>query len=229
VSREIATRYPSAGEAAVGLAQALGVRMGPLVSSASFPAASPTGAMVGSRPSFDIIEAQPAPVDASNGVVAFAPSPSPEAVRRKSPIVPLAVSALAAVVVGISVYLMVVRDRPGGLVSASSAAVSIPAVVDAGVTPAAGPMPSPDDSGRLVAVTAPEPQGTARSGSRAKPKPSEPSVKPQGTKDPAKEEPAPLTREQRQRLESLQRLCDQGTFTATECNAKRQAILHGGR
>ena len=34
-------------------------------------------------------------------------------------------------------------------------------------------------------------------------------------------------REQRERLDALQRLCDQGTVTAAECAAKRGAILRG--
>lgn len=35
------------------------------------------------------------------------------------------------------------------------------------------------------------------------------------------------TREQQDRLDALQRLCDQGTVTAAECAAKRGAILRG--
>ena len=36
------------------------------------------------------------------------------------------------------------------------------------------------------------------------------------------------TRDQRRRMEALQRLCDQGTFTAAECSQKRAAILREG-
>jgi hypothetical protein len=35
------------------------------------------------------------------------------------------------------------------------------------------------------------------------------------------------TRQEQQRLDALQRLCDQGTVTQAECAAKRQAILRG--
>ncbi|AKV04606.1 serine/threonine protein kinase [Labilithrix luteola] len=41
--------------------------------------------------------------------------------------------------------------------------------------------------------------------------------------------PSTLTREQRRRLEVLERLCAQGTFTPAECAGKRAAILHGNR
>lgn len=44
--------------------------------------------------------------------------------------------------------------------------------------------------------------------------------------EPARE--ARPTREQRRRLETLQRLCEQGTFTPAECTAKRISILSPG-
>jgi hypothetical protein len=42
------------------------------------------------------------------------------------------------------------------------------------------------------------------------------------------EEHARPTRDQKQRLDALERLCSQGTFSPAECQGKRQAILRGG-
>jgi hypothetical protein len=42
----------------------------------------------------------------------------------------------------------------------------------------------------------------------------------------ARADDAPLSRDQKHRLESLQRMCDQGTFTPAECQAKRAEISH---
>jgi hypothetical protein len=46
-------------------------------------------------------------------------------------------------------------------------------------------------------------------------------------KDPPKEDHA-LSSAQKKRLDALQRLCNQGTYTPAECAAKRQAIIQGG-
>ena len=45
-------------------------------------------------------------------------------------------------------------------------------------------------------------------------------------KEPAKEDHA-LSSAQKKRLDALQRLCNQGTYTPAECAAKRQAIIQG--
>jgi hypothetical protein len=53
------------------------------------------------------------------------------------------------------------------------------------------------------------------------------STKPTATAPPSHTDTATLTRDQKHRLESLQRMCDQGTFTPAECQAKRAQITQG--
>jgi hypothetical protein len=105
------------------------------------------------------------------------------------------------------------------------------ALADAGVAVAVlAPIDSTSDSAALIAsADAPHadahPKASAAHSSEA-PLSSAPS-RPFAAAPTPHADQATLTRDQRHRLESLQRLCDQGTFTPAECQAKRAEIERG--
>jgi hypothetical protein len=124
-----------------------------------------------------------------------------------------------AVLVGASVltYVLAFHSKPAdaqvGLVSsATSRVVASLASETASVASETAPPP-------VVPTVEPVRTATARTADPVAAKPKETAA--------AVKSGAPLTRDQRKRLDSLQRLCDQGTFTPAECQAKRSSITNG--
>ena len=211
-AREAKDRFQSAGEAVAQLANALGVSLeAHHASSASFVAASELGPSVGT---------QAAPTAAPH-VASIPPersdAPPPPKSRRLGLL--LGVGAAALLGAGALVYQLAFRTKPadahGGLVSSATSLVapSLGAAEDA-----AAPGPTTSSIPTAPVVVNVEPVRTARAVSDPLPKPKEVIAAKPG---------APLTRDQRKRLDSLQRLCDQGTFTPAECQAKRSSITNG--
>jgi predicted Ser/Thr protein kinase len=215
VNREIADRFATVGEALVALGDALGVGV-----------ASPSS-------SFSLVDAEEsrpvAPAKTVN-VAEFAddmPAGLPQASGKGKNWVWVGVGSLAAVAVFAVVYFAFVKPRPAPR-SIAAVSTSAPAPSDAPRTEATtlalapstenAPAPAP-----LVAVDAGRPRSSSRSADAG-------AAKAAAVAMPAVAEPVDtgkLTREQRQRLESLQRLCDQRTFSPDECKNKRLAILRG--
>jgi len=135
------------------------------------------------------------------------------ATSSKRPVVAVAIAigfAALAIVAGTVGVVAGARSKPKGLVAAEPRAAS----ADVAVRPA----PTASASAALA-----EPADIAAEPSAAEPRTR---AAPTGGR-PAAPREAPLTREQRRRLETLQRLCDQGTFTPNECKTKRLTIVRG--
>ncbi len=203
LQREVAARFASAGEAIEALAAALDVRLA-MHSSAHFPAALTV------------------PEPARQTAPSFASTSSPPPARSKAPLFVVAGGAIV-LVAGIVALVVVLgsKKEPIPIVSAatpppSSAPLSI--VSAAPSETAADPAPPP-----ITTATS-----TSTGTSQPVAKKAEPAAKHSAAKpEPPKTEGAPVSREQRRRLEALQRMCDQGTFTPAECTSKRNAILRG--
>ena len=236
LARDGAERFPAVGEAVVALADALGIRMRlPRQSSASLVAATPYApeALPSSQTRRSVASLPDAPSHAA--LSPSAPSrdePSaPFLAARKSRAVPLAIGigalVLLAVVIGVAIGL---RDSPKGLVASASAAPPPATVASAAAASEPGAASAADPSSGIVLT----PLAAAAAGDPRAPVPREgsrmgtaPAGKPTTTRAAASTPEAPMTRDQRRRLETLQRLCDQGTFTPTECKTKRLAIMQG--
>ncbi|MBX3192415.1 MAG: protein kinase [Labilithrix sp.] len=211
VAREVGARFKTTGEAAGALAEALGIRIErPRFSSASFPSAVP------SEGSIKIV--LPPPAEASASDVPVAPR------RSKAPLFVGAGVSLLLFVAGGAVAIERATRKPVGIVATASTA-SIPAAVlapSASVAEPASSNASPDETAPPNAepTAASEPaRPRATGGGGAATKPSAAAATSTGQA---------LSKEQRRRLDALERLCAQGTFNAAECKAKRAAIMRGG-
>ena len=153
--------------------------------------------------------------------VTSAPPVADEAptISSKRPVVAMAIGigiAALAIVAGTVGIVAGARSKPKGLVAAEPHAASADV--------AARPAPTASAS----AARAEPADGAAEPSSTAEPSTAEPRARAAATgARPAAPREAPLTREQRRRLETLQRLCDQGTFTPNECKTKRLTIMRG--
>jgi serine/threonine-protein kinase len=207
VARETQSRFQSAGEAVAHLADALGVRLEPHhASSASFVAASELGPAA-------VTQSAP-PVGPRPASLPPLPLEPPQAKARGMGMF-FAIGAAVLVGAGVLVYALAFRTKPAdahvGLVSSATSQVA-PSLV-------ASEAASETTPAATVAPVEPVRTATARTADPV-------AAKPKETATPAKAG-APLTRDQRKRLDSLQRLCDQGTFTPAECQAKRSSITNG--
>jgi serine/threonine-protein kinase len=250
LTRDRAQRFQSIGAAVTALGEALGVRINPIRrSSASLVAAVPysgDAALPASSP--HLVAAQPASPGQTRESIAdipYAPVRSaavaagPVAGSSRPPpqksLLPLAIGGgvvllvLVAGAVGVGLAL---REKPQPLVSAPTESASAPMASASSATTT-----DPPSSGSTAAT--PTPIANADGTDPHPPTPREgPRPSARTNTDPGKTAPSksagptlspggPLTREQRQRLETLQRMCDQGTFTSTECKTKRSAIMRG--
>lgn len=246
LAREGANRFPSAGAAVQALAEALGVRLSPIRrSSASLVAAAELGdgplqAPSGSHPlptsqtraSVGMLPVAPSVTSGgAPDAPAAAPAPPPKSARMAL-IAGICVVGVAAGVIGV---VLALPAKPSGIVAASpSGSVSTTALSLPQASAASSDAPLAEASGTLpptvivptplAAADSAEPRPPAlREGNRAG---GAATAKPGTSRSAAPAAEAPLTRDQRRRLETLQRLCDQGTFTPTECKTKRTAIMH---
>jgi serine/threonine-protein kinase len=237
VNREQSERFKTVGEAVAALAEALGVRMAraSIVSSAHLPTAATVPAFAaqtsasGSIPEIAAATpiAPPVQLPRPQSTPSYPQELAPKPSRTGLVIGIVAVAGVFGLVVAGGAYFYAVRSKPvpsvGIVSSATSASPSSPSAVAS-----VAPPPSADPTSTVAAVeSAPRPpvpkiaRGGGGAGAAAEPKPA-------ATKEaPASPTPV-LSRDQRRRLEALQRLCDQGTFTAAECAAKRAAIQREG-
>jgi eukaryotic-like serine/threonine-protein kinase len=250
VDRTVANRYPSAGEAVVGLAGALGVILPERHSSPTFPTdprasqpsfgTTPTEPHAGQlvvAPPPAVVAAPAAATPAANAsalpTVLPAGVPSP---RRRGTTIAIVAGFLVLVLGGTLTYVLKRPAEPDsvGIVGSSALPPSSASTSASSGEPAASTPPPPASLALTVAAPAasggPPSSRTATAAVDSRPRSATP-PSPRSAA-PAKPEPAPapatLTREQRKRLEALDHLCAQGTYSATECQTKRQAIIHGG-
>jgi serine/threonine-protein kinase len=257
VARNIDDRFKSAGEAVAALADALGVRLemksnASLVAAneilserllaaarASFPSnpnppasTRGVGAVAAAPPAAPVDPAFAPPADAQSLRMDPALSRPASARGRLIAVVGLLIGAFVGA--AIVVALVVKKPRAEGLVASATASVASPeaGAEEAGIT-GSWAEPAATHAASMTSAEAARPKGVATTtgggsagstaggfqGGRTTGSP---------TRDPsAKEERSKENREQRKRLEALQRMCDQGTFTPAECHAKRAAIMRG--
>jgi hypothetical protein len=192
---------------------------------AGTPAAAP--ARVPSAPAF----VQPTSSDPFGADVPALPIDQP-AWRRPLPIA-IAVVTMLIVAGSLTFGYRLAKGRGSVGLVASASSVSVVSD-DAG----ANDVPPPPPSTVAAADSTPAAKAAAPSAVADGPRPrlpkatASPAKTAGGEAPPAATGPAPskeLSRDQRRRLEALQRLCDQGTFTPAECSQKRNAIMHEGR
>lgn len=243
VARAVGDRFGTAGDAVRALADALGVRVEPFRrSSASLASMAPY------HSSSPEILAGPAPAVETHGTVSSEPAraavasssrlvtpadhaPAAPASPRAVPVAKIAiVVAVLAVAAGLVGVVLGVRESPRGLVATPASAIPSSAA------PAPAGSASVAVSGAPSAEIVPTPLAGAEGADQAPAAAREgkrptgaaaPAVKANATRPGAPGAEAALSRDQRRRLETLQRLCDQGTFTPSECKTKRMAITHG--
>ncbi|HVH41589.1 MAG TPA: protein kinase, partial [Labilithrix sp.] len=252
VARSIPDRFRSAGEAVRDLAAALGVHLSERqLSSADLSGAlrfsqpdigrssqpniglGQTALGIGGSPSLASAVGVTAGPLAANAAVApgggtVLPTTLPAGLppptsRRVVLAAGVGVVALVAVVGLVFVLRSSAPPVSRGLVAGQSPseASSSVAAVDIAPPPA---QPSSAGSAPLAPIIAASatPTGTHVHGADSKSRPST------NKATAVNEGSESLTRAQKKRLESLERLCSQGTYTAAECQSKRQAIIHGG-
>lgn len=211
VTRRIEDRYPSAGEAVAGLAAALEIRLEQFTSRGSFPGFGRT-----SQPSIETatqIDGSAPPAETA-GPATELPAGLPGPASRPKPIVLAGgVLALFVLVGGIYGVYSLTRPTSHGLVAASVSASALPASDVSAAIASADPTTS-----IVPATSAPDRPDAVSDTKRPSSVPS--------TKALAKD--VSLSKEQKKRLEALDRLCSQHTYTSAECQSKRQAIIHGG-
>jgi serine/threonine-protein kinase len=231
VSRTIEDRFGSAGDAIRALAQALNIELAERYPSSgslpTFQRASQPSITSGSR-SDPAIGSAPS---AGAALPTELPAGVPMVRTRKKTIV-LGAGIIVLISGATLIYAMrgAAQPPPQGIVSPSassplsgersepevSATASAPVLPTSLITSATAP--------RVTATTT-EPRHRANP---AQPPPSgRQHAEPVAT-EPARDDHAPLSRDQKKRLDALDRLCNQGTFTPAECQSKRQAIIHGG-
>jgi serine/threonine-protein kinase len=130
--------------------------------------------------------------------------------RRSLGIIVVAAVGVVALVIGVVAFAS--RGPSYGVVEATS--------IDAAAPPStlvAVPPPVPETASPVPVALGAEPHAPSVPRLHGSAKPATSAAK----LDPA------AAREQKRRLDALQRLCDQGTYSAAECAAKRKAILNG--
>jgi hypothetical protein len=152
-------------------------------------------------------------VDAPGTITDYGPPPHLLAGDRRRVVAGAGLAAL--VVAGLTTFALR-TGSPRDVVAASAASVTPHATSSAGLVPFA-PLASAQPPPSAAPVDAGEPVSPA---SGAVPRDNAPVrawAPPRGR----------ARREQQERLDALQRLCDQGTVTPAECTAKRNEILRG--
>ncbi|MBS2011657.1 MAG: protein kinase [Deltaproteobacteria bacterium] len=240
VAREVTARWKTAGEAAAALADALGVRIERRPSSVSLVSAAPYVPSVDPASHLQTSAAPPATSVAPVVPVGVEPAPTGSSSRTKI-LAAVGAGVAALALVGV-VFALVDRSTrpsvaPARIVSnaqaSSASAASTETAAPPPATPTAEPAPSVLPANATATPVVETPTVAAPSKGRGT---ATPAGKGGGSsaKDPSPSPPtgggaAALSSDQRRRLEALQRMCDQGTFTAAECATKRAGILRGDK
>jgi eukaryotic-like serine/threonine-protein kinase len=228
VARPLPDRFASAGEAIKALAVALGFPLGdrqpssisfPIMPSASHPdilaggsvtARSSDPALVADRPLTQLPAGVPQPASKKMGLV-------------------IGGVVLGVVILGGGIFAIVRASSSStqGLVASSSAATSETASsASSATTTSAVTPPSPSSSTTILPAENVSATPTATEAKHARP-PSTSKATAAPPTPPAPADNKTLSKDQKKRLDALERLCSQGTYSAAECQAKRAAI-HGG-
>ena len=235
VAIEAGKRYPSAGEAAERLADALS----PHALAANFAAAAPLpnlpprSAVFRSDPSIHrTVSALAAPE--LEHAAQHAPRPTRHPKGNAWGGAAIAVGLLVAAVASVASFAASGHGVPASSGRAPSAELPPSPTPEAPSEPVTSAHAARSSHGVGSSSTPAQPTGEAR----PHPKPADPPSDPRLSTDPLvpssandplvlRAPPSIVSRDQQNRLSALQRLCDQGTVTAAECGAKRAAILRG--
>jgi serine/threonine-protein kinase len=226
VARVSEERFTSVGDAIRALALALHQPYDERSSSSSFLVAP---ARTGSAPD---LPAAPATMTGSGPIGATAlPTGLPAGLpaRRSVGLLILAGGAVVVLVLGVvAVFRRPTEATTYGLVASASASTA--STVAAALSPSSSvsTLASPPLTDQAAALDAGVVLATV--GGDSRPRPGAPAKAPgaAGAPTSSKDDRGAPTRDQKKRLDALDRLCSQGTFTPAECQSKRQAILHGG-
>lgn len=249
VARDIGDRFKTAGDAASALADALGVRIERRGSSAAIPYAGENSSSWHIAPGA-VQPSVPVSMPGSTSAAAplaplVAPTVDPMAVAAsgsRTKIIAAIGAGVAALALVFVAFMVVERSTrapsPTRIVSnaqtaassessATSATSAAPSDSSTSTLPP-NATPTPTVEPAVVASAHGKPRGTATAkaaGTGAKDTPAtQPAAGGGGGESAGR-----LTSEQRRRLDALQRMCDQGTFNAAECAAKRAGILRGDK
>lgn len=232
VARSIPERFASVGEAVTALARAFGIVLAERHSSAEFPD------MLRASQSKLAVAATELPAAVSTTVpVTNLPSGGPSSKGSRGTLLAVFAGGVLLLAVGAGVAY-VLRGRPPeaqGIVPVAAASRGAHPLEATAKTeaPPASEVPSAEPP---LAEAAPSstsaPAGTHHARGKAAPPKAGPAPGPAPAAGPAPapatKENAPVSREQKKRLDALERLCSQGTYTPAECQSKRAAIIQGG-
>lgn len=218
VARPVDERFRNAGDAVARLAEALGVRLSEQMRISNRPPSPSIGDAVTDAASAPLAMSPAA--DFNDGLVI------PK--QKSNPLMWVGAGVVALLVVAVVIFSGSSKSKASTVAETSAQA---PRMLDAGsaqntVDPASldvAPIAS-DEAPESEPSSEPEP-------AHAKPaRSTEPTTSvaktPAATPAGAHIDEATLTRDQKHRLQALQRLCDQGTFSPAECQAKRVEIAH---
>ncbi len=224
VARPVDERFRTAGEAVMRLADSLGVHFSEQMRVSGRPSAPPTAEAITGH----LMTPQSfAPTQLQRDATGSASIPIPKNNNNAAIIVGILAVFLAAL--GIATVFAL---RPKSTASAELTSTKPIAVADAGAVDvsALAPIDSTADSAAPNAAASTDALHAATTSSAPKAaRSADTAATASKATSPVANQPAAatLTRDQKHRLESLQRLCDQGTFTPAECQAKRAEISRG--
>lgn len=218
VARPVDERFRTAGDAVTKLAEALGVRVSEQMRISTRPSAFPPEPI-----GTEGVRAPAALASATDAPDTYALP------KKKTNVLPviLGVIAVAAVIV---VGLAFGKSKTSPVASVTTTSSQTIASASASVDPstlAVAPIPSVDPSADPAAEpSAAVAESTTESTTKKAPAHAESATASTARSAPAtaRSDETSLTRDQKKRLEALQRLCGQGTFTPAECQAKRAEI-----
>ncbi|MEO7109749.1 MAG: serine/threonine-protein kinase [Polyangiaceae bacterium] len=224
VARPVDERFRTAGEAVARLADSLGIHLSEQMRASGRPSAPPMSEAITGH----LMTPQSfAPTQIAHDQTGSAQIPLPIPKRSSAGVIFAMLGTGLFLAVGAIALVYATHGKSAA--SAELTSTKPVAVADAGVDISAlAPIDSTSDSTALIASadaphadTHPKASASHSADAPLTSATSRPIAAP-----PPRTDQATLTRDQKHRLESLQRLCDQGTFTPSECQAKRVEIAH---
>ena len=215
VARPVDERFRNAGEAVARLAETLGIRLSDMRISNRPPAPAIADAVTeAATPALVMSSA----ADANDGLVI------PK--QKSNPLLWIAAASAALVLVSVVFFAGSSKSKASTVAETSAQA---PRAIDAGTVrnsadPAALDIPPIDSSETPSDSAEPEPETAHAKPTRSAEAATSTARPSAATTAAAHVDESSLTRDQKHRLQALQRLCDQGTFSPAECQAKRAEI-----
>jgi eukaryotic-like serine/threonine-protein kinase len=223
VARPVDERFRTAGEAIARLADALGIQLSEQMRASGRPSAPPMAEAITGH----LMTPQSfAPTQIARDQTGSAQIPLPIPKQSSAGIIIAILGVGLFLAAGAIVLAYATHGKSAASAELTSTKPVAVVVADAGLDISAlAPIESAADPTTPVASAA---DVAHSSPTKAAPSATTTvSAKPTASAPPSHTDTATLTRDQKHRLESLQRMCDQGTFTPAECQAKRAQITQG--